>query len=137
MFVFVGERRSNRAKQMGVKWGDNALCSKTLCDALRFSGIDPATQIFLNLFRDGQLGLIVNPRSLRHIKNNVKRGSIIVGMGRNVQRVLDAAGIQHLKLIHPAARGSIRRTQLYKMHVLNVLMQNGETLSDTTTGESL
>ena len=51
MFIFVGERRSRRARAMGVRWEDGHLAAKTLFDALRASGIDPVAQAYINPIR--------------------------------------------------------------------------------------
>ena len=37
-FIFVGERRSRRAIQMGVRWEHGRLCARTLHAALRAIG---------------------------------------------------------------------------------------------------
>ena len=50
--VFVGERRSRRARAMGVSWSDGRLAACTLHAALRACGIDPTTVTFVNLFQD-------------------------------------------------------------------------------------
>lgn len=48
-------------------------------------------------------------------------GAVVVGMGRAAQGVLAQAGITHLRLIHPAARGAIRARGTYYAHVAAVL----------------
>ena len=48
-------------------------------------------------------------------------GLPIVGMGRLVQRTLERAGVPHLRLVHPAARGAIRARAAYQAHVAAVL----------------
>lgn len=51
-FVFVGQRRSRRAIQMGVRWEHGRLCARTLHAALRAMGLDPAQQTYLNAYAD-------------------------------------------------------------------------------------
>lgn len=116
-YLFVGERRSSRAVQIGVFWEDGKLAAKTLFDALRFCGLDPQQQVFINLFRNNGK---VNRLALTDLQM-LQEGLTIVGMGRKVQTVLEESKIRHLKLIHPAARGKIRKTELYQQHVKEVL----------------
>ena len=47
----------------------------------------------------------------------------VVGMGKIVQDQLDERDIPHLKLVHPAARGKIRRKDRYLKHCEKVLCQ--------------
>jgi hypothetical protein len=49
----------------------------------------------------------------------------IVALGLRVHLVLHRHGIPHLALVHPAARGAIRRRALYQSHVRAVL-EGGE-----------
>ena len=46
-FVFVGEKRSARAIRLGVRWEDGRLSGKTLFEALRAAGTDPAAHLYL------------------------------------------------------------------------------------------
>lgn len=50
LFLFVGERPSDRAVRMGVTWGDGALAGATLFDALRSLEVDPSRQSYRNLY---------------------------------------------------------------------------------------
>jgi hypothetical protein len=110
MLLFVGERRSNKAKQMRVHWEDGALAAKPLFEALRLIGIDPATCRFVNWFEGG--------------KREVRTATVpVVAMGNKVQAALAAEGIAFIALVHPAARGKIRRTDLYRAHVKERLAQ--------------
>ena len=45
MFIFVGERRSERARVIGVRWEHGHLAAKTLFDALRACGINSEAQL--------------------------------------------------------------------------------------------
>ena len=51
-FVFVGERRSQRAIHLGAHWTDGWLCARTLHEALHGAKIDPASAVFVNLYHD-------------------------------------------------------------------------------------
>lgn len=86
-FLFVGERHSQKALQMGVKWEDGRLAAKQLFDALLANGIEPKGQKYMNWFRNGQGRLVARP------------------------------GIAHVKIVHPAARGKIRDKAVYAAHV--------------------
>jgi len=119
-FVFVGERRSQRAVQMGVYWEDGRLAARTLHEALRAVGLDPRRQIYLNLYADdGQRA--VKAETLLRLQMFADTGLRIVGMGRLVQAALARAGVPHLRLVHPAARGAIRARAAYHAHVSAVL----------------
>lgn len=108
MILFVGERRSNKAKLMGVHWEDEALAAKPLFEALRLIGVDPAAQRFVNWFEGGK----------REVRAAARHKAMpVVAMGNKVQAALTAEGIEFIPLVHPAARGKIRRTDLYRAHV--------------------
>ncbi|HEV8638552.1 MAG TPA: hypothetical protein VG370_30440 [Chloroflexota bacterium] len=62
---------------------------------------------------------------------DVRTGVVVVGMGCKVQAELDGAGVGHLRLVHPAARGLIRRRATYQAHVAAVL---GPHLAPTSPG---
>lgn len=106
--LFVGERRSERAKQLNVTWRDGALAGKQLFDALRKVGFEPTEAEYCNLF-EGKLKFV-----RRH------RGPV-VAMGKIVQERLRKEGIQFIPMIHPAARGKIRAKRRYAAHVGSVL----------------
>lgn len=123
--LFVGERPSQRAVQLGVTWRDGALAACTLFDALRSAGYDPGEHCFCNLYRSPERGAatdMTNERqAIQAIRRAARSGLTIVGMGRLVQRVLEREGVPHLRLIHPAARGAIRGRRQYRQHVREVL----------------
>ena len=50
IFLFVGERPSQRAVRMGVTWSDGALAGATLFDELRNLGVEPTRQCYRNLY---------------------------------------------------------------------------------------
>lgn len=102
--LFVGEDRSKRAKDMNVTWSDGRLAAKQLFEALLYCGIDPKKQDFTNWFEGGKT-------KTRNYKGQV------VAMGNKVSNALSKEGIEHIKIVHPAARGRIRKKELYFQHV--------------------
>lgn len=119
-FAFVGEKRSPRAIKLGVHWHHGRLSGKTLFDALRECGVDPTAEVYLNLFREAP-GHTIDPAALRRIRALASAGVLIVAMGCKVQVALVRAGVGHLPLVHPAARGVIRTRTAYQGHVAAVL----------------
>jgi hypothetical protein len=101
---------------MRVTWQDGRLAAKPLHTALRACGIPPGAQLSMNLFRtDGPL--TVKQTALRRLRHVERAGLTIVALGRRVAQALDAAGIPHLRLVHPAACGPLRKTTRYDAHV--------------------
>jgi hypothetical protein len=119
--LFVGERRSPRAMAMGVDWTHGRLSAKTLHDALRAIGIDPSEQLYVNLFRDPPSPLQVEPKALEKLTLHCLGGRPVIALGKKVAAFLERFGIHHVALVHPAARGSIRRTENYQAHVAVML----------------
>lgn len=107
-FLIVGERRSELAKKLGLRWEDGGLAAKPLFEALRAAGVDPATCRFVNWFEGG--------KSL----TRSYRGPIIA-LGNKVQSALAGEGIAFIALVHPAARGLIRKRERYIAHVVERL----------------
>jgi hypothetical protein len=107
-FVFVREKRSARVVKLAVHSQHGRLSGKTLHDALRAVSIDAHAELYLNLFRGGD-GLRVDRAVLRRLRRLAACGLVVVGMGRKVQRALLRAGVEAVPLVHPAARGLIRR----------------------------
>lgn len=112
--IFVGERRSPLARRRGWRWEDGRLAAKQLFDALRAIGIDPTRQEFVNAFEPG---------SAKRLRSYwaMTRKPVVVGMGQLAQEWLIRRGIPHLPIVHPAARGAIRKKELYIEHVRSVL----------------
>ena len=108
-YLFVGEKRSEKAKRMRVTWADGRLAAKQLFDGLLAAGIDPAKQHFTNWFEGG--------------KNKVRTSTLpIVAMGNKVSSALKKEGIKHIKIVHPASRGAIRRKKNYINHIKEMLL---------------
>jgi hypothetical protein len=119
-FIFVGENRSPRAIQLGVTWYDGRLAAKTLYDGLHAIGLDPHRQTYVNLWTDrGELDRQVLELLLEHLQVT---GGRVVGMGRKACQELTRHHISHLEIIHPAARGKIRKTALYQAHLKEKLI---------------
>lgn len=119
-YVFVGDRRSRRAIALGVGWQDGRLAARTLHAALAAIGLDPREQTYLNIHRDGE-PCVVEPTAVARVRAWAEAGETIVGLGRAAQAALAQADVPHLRLIHPAARGTIRAHQAYQAHVAAVL----------------
>lgn len=113
-FLFVGERRSPRAVQLGYRLCDGRLAGQSLFAALEACGIDPRRHVYCNLFERGGARLVVEHQAA---------GAVVVGMGRKVQAELRRRGIAHLALVHPAARGRIRKRARYAAHVRRALVR--------------
>ncbi len=128
-FAFIGERPSVRAVQIGATWENGKLAGKTLRDTLTAIGIAPSCQFYLNLYRAARksdLDQADEAEAIAEIRKLQAEGYTIVGMGQIVCRRLGANGIPHLQLTHPAARGSIRRTEHYREHARQILVEKGE-----------
>jgi hypothetical protein len=119
-FVFVGERRSQRAIQLGVRWEHGRLCARTFHAALRAIGLAPEEQGYVNLYSDAEPPAL-DEAVLARLRALATEGVEIVGLGRLVHHALERAGVDHRQLIHPAARGAIRARAAYQAHVASVL----------------
>lgn len=109
--LFVGEKRSEKAVKMGVRWEDGKLAAKQLFDALKANGIEPSDCKFINWFEKGT-------------KTKIKSyNGPIFGMGRKVQEALTKSGVEHIPIVHPAARGKIRKKERYIKHIKEALEQ--------------
>jgi hypothetical protein len=116
--IFVGEQRSKTAIKRDWTWFDKRLCSKTLRVILDDYGLDLDDYTFINLFDDeGKLDL----KHLHNIQSLGKNNWTIVSLGRRVERSLNNLGVRNTYMIHPAARGNIRKTSNYRTHVYEVL----------------
>lgn len=97
---------------MGVTWKDGRLAAKQLFDALLAIGLDPAEQLFDNWFEHDE------PRkAARRCRRALRAGYVVVGLGGRVQKALREHSVPHVSLVHPAARGVIRRKDNYIAHV--------------------
>lgn len=130
-FLFVGEKPSRTAYRRGLTWQDGALAAKTLFDALDAAGITRESCAFVNLFGETPVASlspktpVVRERLI--VFRSIAKIVTIVAMGSRVQRVLAEAGIPHLHIVHPAARGAIRAKAVYQQHAADVLLQGEPT----------
>lgn len=123
-YVFVGERRSATAIKRSWHWTDRRLCASTLLRILEELGVDHKNDcLFLNAYDDKGRPQYDN---LREIHNRGVEGWVVIGMGRTVQKILTNEGITHRQMTHPAARGTIRKHENYKLHVKDVLFAEEE-----------
>ncbi len=104
-YLFVGEERSKLARKMNVTWRDGRLAAKQLFDALDAVHIKVKDCEFCNWFEGG------DKKAKRW-----KEGEV-VAMGRKVQKAMTEAGIPYIPIVHPAARGKIRRKANYIRHI--------------------
>lgn len=116
-YLFVGENRSKKAQENGWTWqscqkGERLhLCAIQLSKALSFSGLDFQRQEVTNLWNDK--GELIRSRR----KKLLESGLPVVGMGQKVQKQLETWDINHIPIVHPAARGIWRRQEIYNRHV--------------------
>ncbi len=105
---------------MKVSWKDGRLAAKQLFDALAHCKIPLENCRFDNVFipvTDGPE--VVCKNALRRIRNSVKNGLTVVAMGKKVEKALK--GRFDLAIVHPAARGKIRKKARYFSHVMGIL----------------
>ena len=116
-FLFVGERRSKLAESMGVTWESGRLAAKQLLDALNACGIDFKDCSFENWFEPYN-------HNYGNFRGWVKElgDPKVVAMGRKVQNAMRKEGIEFIPLVHPAARGKIRKKENYIKHVYEKLV---------------
>lgn len=124
-FVFVGERQSPKAARTGATWQNGRLAARTLHDVLRAIGVEPEAQAFLNLWSAPGLGPAKQPprrQSIAAVRRAVREGLCVVALGNLVARELERAKVPHVRMVHPAARGLIRKRERYVEHARAVLL---------------
>lgn len=114
--IFVGECRSLTAQRRGWTWEDGRLAAKPLFEALRAMGVDPATHEYLNLWTDAVVPVVPWQR-VEHLKVQCAAGVVVVALGQRVSGELVRRGVDHVALVHPAARGRIRKRERCVAHV--------------------
>lgn len=123
-FLFVGQRPSKRAEQIGATWQNGKLAACTLWKALEALGMDPRAQTYLNIWQRAEPSdqdAEDEAQALVAIDLFATAGVAIVGMGAIVCDWLTKHGVAFTKMTHPAARGAIRRQERYHRHVAEVL----------------
>lgn len=114
-FLFVGEKRSPTAIKKGWTWHSGRVAARTLHEALRAAGIDPSVCLFVNAWHDdGEPCWAVESMCSDD-------GVVVVALGQKVARRLASLRIPHRAMVHPAARGHIRKRERYHAHVAEVL----------------
>jgi hypothetical protein len=108
-FLFIGEQRSQRAIDNGWTWEDGRLAAKPLFDALKAININPEECRFMNWFESE------NP--LEELEKLSNQGFEIVSLGAKVHDELTKRNVNHIAVIHPAARGKIRLKANYFQHI--------------------
>jgi hypothetical protein len=103
-YLFVGEKRSDRAIQMNVTWVDKRLAAAHLSKAVEALGIAWDECAFINVFED-------DIQDIKTFKG------VVIGMGRKVERELKKHQIDHEFIYHPATRRSVRNIEKYESHV--------------------
>ena len=120
-YIFVGERQSPKAFAIGATWQNGRMAARTLHNALRAVGLDPNAQEYVNLWQEPGLGAPQAspcPRVLAHLRALAGRQDVcVVAMGALVQQALTQARVPFLPMVHPAARGRIRRRERFIAHV--------------------
>lgn len=126
--LFVGECRSVTAQRKGWTWADGRLAAKPLFEALETMGVNPKAHQYVNLWADNAAGTTIgNARpgimgtTIRMIMARYGQGVVIVALGKRVSVELARRGIVHVALVHPAARGAIRKRERYHAHVASTL----------------
>jgi hypothetical protein len=126
--LFVGECRSLTAQRKGWTWADGRLAAKPLFEALEAMGVDPRQHEYVNLWIDNASGLTYGSlkpgilgSTVRVIMARKSAGLVIVALGKRVSEQLARRGIVHVALVHPAARGRIRKRARYPAHVAEKL----------------
>jgi hypothetical protein len=117
-FLFVGEQRSNLAKTRGWTWTDGRVAAKTLHDALQALGIQPWTCDFANVYLDDGSP---NETLFSQLAEHQTATETVIALGHIAARELRKRGVAHRQMVHPAARGSIRKRERYQAHVAAVL----------------
>lgn len=123
--LFVGECRSLTAQSKGWTWKDGRLAAKPLFEALAAMGVDATAHAFTNLWTDNATGqtpgasgsAVIAWQKIGRLKTHTKAGGVIVALGKRVSEELTKREIAHVALVHPAARGKIRKRERYHEHV--------------------
>lgn len=127
--IFVGECRSLTARRRGWTWKDGRLAAKPLFEALNAMGIDPSGHEYMNLWTDAIIPVVPWQR-VTLLRTRRQDGIVIVALGRRVSDELARRDVDHVALVHPAARGRIRKRERYIAHVREKLSPH---VAPTTT----
>ena len=121
--LFVGECRSLTAQRQGWTWKDGRLAAKPLFEALAAMGVDAGKHTFINLWTDNATGLAPGDKAvaigwqkIARLRTHAETG-VVIALGRRVSVELTKRGVEHVTIVHPAARGKIRKRERYHAHV--------------------
>jgi hypothetical protein len=118
--LFIGECRSLTAKSKGWTWEDGRLAAKPLFEALEAMGVNPKDHEYTNLWMDTSPPVIA-ANKFEWLRMKQTSGSVLVALGKRVSGQLEFFGVDHVALVHPAARGKIRKRERYHAHVKKTL----------------
>ena len=110
--IFIGEKRSKTAIKNGWTWESGHLAAKQLMDALKTIGVGMEGVRFGNVF-DDEGNPIFDPKSTG--------GARVIAMGMIAHEELTRLGVEHDTIVHPAARGKIRRKDRYAEHLRGII----------------
>jgi hypothetical protein len=124
-FLCVGERRSVTAIRRGWTWADGHLAARTLRQAMHGLGLSYGYHyVCTNILDDDG---VWSTHTMNSIADMEAKGWKIVALGKEAARYLSAYEITHVTLVHPAARGAIRKRERYDAHVAAILQPLLET----------
>lgn len=75
----------------------------------------------MNLFHDRDDQWELHPEVLAQVFRLAAVGATIVALGQRVHRAFGRVQLDHLHVVHPAARGRIRARARYQTHIADVL----------------
>lgn len=126
LICLVGENQSNRAYENNWSWQrcqeerSPRMCAIKLFEALEECRIDPYNMesvIFRNLWNyNGE----IDYDTVKILLELQQKGYSIIGMGNKVQKALKDLEIEHIGIIHPAARGKILKRGAYVQHIKEI-----------------
>jgi hypothetical protein len=125
LYTFVGECRSPTAIRKDWVWTDGRLAAAPLFEALHAMGIEPGEQEFVNLYKDPPLNRagkykhapVVDEWVVGALLKSLLGVRVVVALGARVSTELIKRGVDHVAMVHPAARGRIRKRSRYIAHV--------------------
>jgi hypothetical protein len=120
-YLFIGEQPSYMAHRNGWTWRSGRLAAIPLFAALGYCGISLDQCRFISLLSRGAPDKATITERVWRIRKAKQAGAILVALGKKVSRELVKHEIQHLPMRHPAARGRLRRRDLYVEHVRECL----------------